>query len=114
MPLQRPNVNTMKTPVKPNYGLREDGTPKGKGWLGELQHISGNPASEISIGVNIGGKETLIPTIVPNLTKTEIDYMMNSPVGPELFKTPMGRQIRDKAAKFAMERMRQGLSPFKD
>ena len=46
------------------YGLREDGTVKGRGWLGPLKTMDGKTMTEKSIGVEIDGKETLIPLIV--------------------------------------------------
>lgn len=61
----------------PNYGLRPDGTPKGRGWLGEIRLPDGGVATEYSIGVNIGGREVDIPTLVPTLTREEVDLMAN-------------------------------------
>jgi hypothetical protein len=94
---------TEPTPTK-DYGLREDGTKKGRGYFGELKTPSGNIMTELSIGVEIDGKETLIPTIVPTLTKAELDYLV------------MGgkptRRIVDKAVAFAKERIASGESPF--
>ena len=91
--------------VKTNDGaLRPDGTPKGNGFLGPLQRPDGNISTELSIGVDIGGQEALIPSIVPTLTKEELDSLL---AGGEM--TP---EIVDKATKHAQERMSQGLSPF--
>ena len=86
--------------------VRIDGTPKGKGWLGVLKRPDGKVSTELSIGVNIGGKETLIPSLVPGLTKQEIDYLLND--------GKPNKSIIDKAANHAIKRMQQGLSPFKD
>ena len=90
------------------FGLRKDGTPKGDGWLGVLPRTDkkGMVSTEISIGVEFDGKETLIPTLVPTLTKKEIDYLL---AGGEVTDA-----IMDKAVAHAKERMSKGLSPFKE
>ena len=61
-----------------DYGLRPDGTKKGKGWLGPLKSPLGNEVTEYTIGVPIGGKEMDIPTLVPNLTKQEIAQVLDA------------------------------------
>jgi hypothetical protein len=89
-----------------NYGLRPDGTPKGSGWLGELKRPDGGVSSELSIGVGIDGKHYLIPTLVPTLEQSEIDYLLKG-----------GRptdSIMNKAIEHAIERIKAGQSPFKD
>jgi hypothetical protein len=88
------------------YGNRSDGTPKGKGFLGELKRPDGKVSTELSIGVNFDGKETEIPSLVPTLTKPEIDHLLN---GGQPTK-----QIIDKAVEHARSRMSQGKSPFKE
>ena len=109
------NTNTNVTTNKPvesvvapkDYGTRPDGTAKGSGWLGEIKMANKKDVmTELSIGVNINGKETLIPTIVPTLTKSEVSFLAK---GNEPTKA-----IMDKAVKFAQDRISQGLSPFKD
>jgi hypothetical protein len=92
--------------VVPNYGLREDGTPKGKGWLGELKRPDGKVSTELSLGFDFGGKHVLAPALVPTLTQDEVTYLLNGGK-----PTP---EIVNKAAEHAKMRMQQGLSPFKD
>lgn len=98
----RPQVITT-----PNYGLREDGTPKGPGFFGELQRPGGDISTEISIGVPINGKETSIPTLVPTLTEGEKKSLLSLQPGekpsPEIVK---------KATEYAQKRQSLGLSPF--
>jgi hypothetical protein len=89
------------------YGRRPDGTPKGKGFFGELARPDKSVSTEISIGVPIGGKETLIPSMVPTLNKAELDELLSLPEG----KIP-SLAIRRKAQAHAEERMKKGLSPF--
>jgi len=93
--------------------LRPDGTKKGKGFLGELpmQDGSGKKATELSIGIEIDGKETLIPTIVPTLTDEERQFLLKG--GNVLDKkNPMANAIVDKAVAHAKERISTGKTPF--
>ena len=89
------------------YGKRPDGTNKGSGFLGEIPTGNGDEImTEKSIGVNINGKETLIPSIVPTLSKDEIEYLKTNKMPNE--------QIIKKAVDHANNRINNGLSPFKD
>jgi hypothetical protein len=85
-----------------NYGLREDGTAKGRGWMGPIKTKDGSVMTEKSIGVNFDGKETLIPLIVPTLNLLEIEKLKrNEQATPEMIK---------KASDFAKQRMAAGKS----
>ncbi|MBC2712858.1 MAG: hypothetical protein HGJ94_18270 [Desulfosarcina sp.] len=96
---------TVAEKYKDEYGKRADGTPKGKGFLGELKRTDGRGFStEISIGVNIDGKETEIPTLVPTLSQDEINHLLG---GGEVTK-----EIAQKATKHAKKRIAEGKSPF--
>lgn len=53
---------------------------KGLGYFGKLKRPDGNVSTELSIGVNIDGKEIEIPSLVPTLTQEEIDYLLGSPI----------------------------------
>jgi hypothetical protein len=90
------------------WGNRPDGSPKGDGFLGVLKRPDGNVSTEISIGVQIGGKETEIPTLVPSLSQKEIDHMLS---GGDL-KGEIGQSIVRKAVEHAKQRIAQGKSPF--
>ena len=88
----------------PQYGLRADGTIKGPGFLGALKRPDGKVSTELSIGVNIGGKEVEIPVLVPTLTEDEINYLLKG-----------GRptkEIVNKAVAHARKRIEEGKSPF--
>lgn len=104
-------------PDKSQWDKRPDGSEKGTGFLGLLRRPDGGVSSEISIGVNIGGRETEIPTMVPGLTKAELDHLMTSNPN-RLFDGPydrlpvIERSIMDKAMNHARQRMSSGLSPF--
>lgn len=88
------------------YGLRNDGTPKGPGYLGEIKNKDGSISTEVSIGVNIDGKETEIPLLVPTLTEEEINLVTTSN------RSELPKEIIDKAAAHAKNRIAQGKSPF--
>ena len=91
------------------YGTRHGGGPKGTGWLGLLQRPDGGVMTEYTIGVPINGKEMEIPSIVPTLTQEEVNLLLNMGDGDR-----MPDSIQMKAREHAIERMRQGYSPFYD
>jgi hypothetical protein len=78
--------------------------------LGELKLPNGDVATEYSIGIELDGQETEIPTIVPTLSKGELDSMVNDII-------PNGKRVPDNIAKKAIdharERIKAGDSPFK-
>lgn len=84
----------------PNYGTREDGTPKGIGYFGEIQRPGGDISTELSIGVD--GRE--MPSLVPTLSRQEIAHLAG---GGE-----MTDPIVDKAVAHARDRYAIGKSPF--
>ncbi len=96
------NTETQK-PIN-NFGLREDGTQKGNGFLGVLKRPDGKVSTELSIGVEFDGKERLIPSLVPTLTEKEIKYLLS---GGKPTKA-----IIQKAVRHARKRMAEGKSPF--
>ena len=85
-------------------GFRADSTKKGLGYFGELKRPDGQVSTEISIGVEIDGKEIEIPTLVPTLTQDEINYLLKGGEPTD--------DIVDKAVKHAKERIKYGKSPF--
>lgn len=89
------------------YGLRPDGTAKGKGYLGELKRPDGGVMTEYSVGVEIDGKEMDIPTLVPTLTKKEVETLLKLKVGKQPPKS-----IVDKAYDHAMKRLAEGKDVF--
>ena len=100
----------MPDPNNPaSYATRNDGTQKDSGFLGPITDSQGNSMTEFSIGVNIDGKETEIPTLVPTLSPEEIEFLRTMQPG-----TPMPPAIVQKAVDHAKQRMQQGASPFYD
>jgi GH24 family phage-related lysozyme (muramidase) len=104
----------IQTPKIPTDDVRADGSKKGNGFLGVLQRPDGNVSTEISVGVEIDGKEVEIPTLIPTLTKEEINYLLTNDIkNPKsLFDTPIGKSILNKSKEFAKERIGRGVSPF--
>lgn len=98
-------------PTPTGGSLRADGTPKGPGFLGSLTRPDGSVSSEISIGVNIDGREIEIPTLVPTLTPQEVQWLLSHDVtDPQTI--PDG--IVQKAIAHARQRIATGQSPFAD
>jgi hypothetical protein len=96
------------------YGKRPDDSMKGMGYFGEIKRPDGNVMTEISIGVGLNGKETLIPLIVPTLNKSELNYLMKGDPEAEDFMDKLPKSIIDKAVDHAVMRMKEKKSPFAD
>lgn len=93
-------------PIPDPSWFRADGSKKGQGFLGPLKFHDGRTSTELSIGVNIGGRDVEIPALVPTLSKEQIDHLLagNAPTDG----------IAEKAIEHAKMRVGQGLSPFAD
>jgi hypothetical protein len=74
-----------------------------------LKRPDGKVSTEISVGIEMNGKEVQIPTLVPTLTQSEVKWLLNWKEGQKIPK-----KIIDKAVKHARTRMTKGLSPFYD
>lgn len=98
------NFNVAPAQVAPNYGNRQDGTPKGTGFYGELKGRGGSVSTEITVGVNIDGKEMEIPTLVPGLSRREINSLLSGDKPSDA--------IVNKAVEHAKKRMKDGKSVF--
>lgn len=81
---------------------------KGSGWLGPFRNKSGNEVTEYSIGVEMDGEEVLIPTLVPGLTKDEINQVL---IASEYGEMPR-QSIILKAISHAQKMRSEGKSPF--
>jgi hypothetical protein len=98
--------------VNPNM-LRPDGSKKSaRGFLGAMKSLGGKTSTEISAGFEINGKETLIPLMVPGLTKKELDYLLKTNIDDKAFMKNLPNSIAEKAIKHAEERMKKGKSVF--
>ena len=96
-------ADTEPNPNDPSW-KREGGELKGKGFLGLLPHKGNKVSTEISIGVPINGKEMDIPSLVPTLSKDQIQWLLDG-------KKPT-REIVAKASDFAKKRIKEGKSVF--
>lgn len=108
-----PPETSQSFPVDFN-GLRPDGTSKGDGWQGRLARPDGKVSTELSAGVEINGKETLIPLIHRGSTKTDLAYLTKTPEGAQDFFKNMPKGLMDRAVGHAEERLKKGKSPFKE
>ena len=99
-----------EAPRRSPDAYRRDGSLKSQtGFLGPIiNKHSGKPMTELSIGVEIGGQEVEIPSMVPTLTKEERILLQNLRIGVD----PMPKSIVIKAKRHAMERIKAGLNPF--
>ena len=89
------------------YGKRPDGTPKGAGFFGEIPHPGkpGTFSTELSIGVELDGKEIQVPLLVPTLSRKEIDAVIQGNEHEGIVRKAVGH---------ARQRLKQGKSPFAD
>ena len=92
-----------------SFGKRPDGSAKGGGFLGVLKRPDGGFSTEISVGVQINGTEMEIPTLVPTLTRDEVNTLLSTTNPKDI---PDG--IVAKAIDFANKRMAEGKSVFAD
>ena len=110
-------ANTLNEPAPgalSSWGNRTDGTPKGAGFYGPVSRPDGGVSTELSVGVNLGGKDREIPLMVPGLTKSELDYLLNNDSGSSDFLKKLPPSIMDKAVDFAKQRISQSKSPYAD
>ena len=83
------------------------------GFLGPIRNkVDGGTMTEFSTNWEDAGIE--IPTMVPTLSKEEIEYMQNMKPGQgwNVKENPMDKQIINKAREHARMRLEQDKSPF--
>ena len=90
--------------------FRLDGSIKSdQGYLGPVTNKNdGKTMTELSIGVQIDGREVEIPAMVPTLSESEIEMLRNIRVGID----PIPRSIQQKAVEHARPLLEAGNSPF--
>jgi hypothetical protein len=91
---------------------RPDGTTKGNGYKGVLKASDGSDVTEFSISssdVKVKGKEIDFPTIVPTLTKAEVNLMLTDII-PNKKRIPDA--IYKKAVDHAKKRIKEGKNVF--
>jgi hypothetical protein len=88
-----------------DYGKRANGTKKGLGYFGEIRSKDGKSIStEIGANEEVDGRDLHYPLINPNLSREEIDYLVNGGKPTDA--------IYDKALEHALMRLKQGKNPF--
>jgi len=86
-----------------------DGEPKNEGWHGRRRMKNGGFMTEVSVGID--GVET--PLINPYTTEEDwgiIEQIASGEIDPS--KDPRADGVKDKAKKWADDRMAEGKSPF--
>ncbi len=66
---------------------------KGFGFFGELSALGkhkGKRSTEVSIGVNVNGREREMPTLTPNMSNSEINQILSG----KMTKTIVGKAIK--------------------
>lgn len=110
-------VNELKNPTVNDDSIRPDGTKKDIGFLGTLK-IGGElantdaVATEFSVQANavkVNGERIDFPTLVPTLTQSEIDLMLNDIIPND---KPIPESIMQKAIAHAKKRLRERKSVF--
>lgn len=106
-------INKYQEGDKINNHLRPDGTLKGLGYLGIIKGKGKNKGSditELSYTDTINGEEVVFPSVVPTLTKKELNYLIKG----KKFEPgiPIADRIYDKAYEFAKNRISQGKPTF--
>lgn len=90
-----------------DFGRRPDGSRKGAGFLGLLKRPDGGVSTELTIGVEIDGKEIDIPTLVPTLSNEEIRQVLSLKDNEKIPES-----VVEKAVAHARARMQQGKPVF--
>lgn len=107
--LSRPE-GSLEEALEGPYGLREDGTQKGSGWMGELRNANGDIVTEYTITVDLFNQQMTIPSIVPTLTDEEIQQVLDASANGEY--PPVN--VEAKAIRHAQKRLMENKSPFAD
>lgn len=89
---------------------RVDGTEKSStGFKGPItNNVDNSTMTEVSVGVMINGKETLVPAINELTTDAQIKVLQNLKIGVD----PIPEDIQITAKKAAEARIKAGLNPF--
>ena len=90
--------------------IRVDGTEKSStGFKGPItNNVDNSTMTEVSVGVMINGKETLVPAISELTTDAQIKVLQDLKIGVD----PIPEDIQITAKKAAEARIKAGLNPF--
>lgn len=88
------------------YGKRANGTPKGRGYFGEIKMKDGSVMTELGVNETVDGEDLHYPLIHPGMSRDDLDWLASG-------KKPTGAMY-DAALEHAMKRKAAGKSPFAD
>lgn len=94
----------MSDPQVPGYGNREDGSPKGFGYFGEVKSPRGGFSTELGAYATVNGEALHYPLMHPNMTREHLDHLLGGGK-----PTP---EMHDAAIEHALRRKAQGMSTF--
>jgi hypothetical protein len=95
----------------PSMYRRDGSTKSAKGFLGPVENkAQGGTMTEVSVGIEIEGKEMEVPTMVPTLTPEEIDTLANMQLEGNAKNIP--QSIIIKAKEHAIKRLKEGKSVY--
>ena len=99
--------NSVASRTKSDNTLRADGTKKGTGYFGEIPMRDGSNriATELGANSNVDGEDLHYPLIHGDSTAEELDHLTSG-------KKPTA-EMHDRAIRHALDRKKNGLSPFK-
>ena len=103
---KRSNEPVAQQETAGNMTRVDETTKSSQGFLGPIESPKGT-MTEFSVGVELNGKETLIPTLVPGLTKDEIEVLKQAENADDIPDS-----ILNKAVNHARDRIKEGKSPF--
>ena len=89
-----------------DYGNRANGTPKGRGYFGEIKMKDGSVMTELGVNETVDGEDVHYPLIHPGISRDDLDWLAAG-------KKPTGAMY-DSALDHAMKRKAAGKSPFAD
>lgn len=109
--MAKPKTSKQAIPSPRPDEIREDQTLKAQGYFGPVRHASGASSTELSIGYGeptsrayTHKSDRLYPSMVPTLTRDELDAVVGGGEWPE--------SVYDKAQAYGEQRLAQGKSPF--
>ena len=95
---------------------RSDGSLKGPGYFGELEMPNGKRLSEVSMYTEVPGYgEVEIPSVVPTLTRKELDWLLEGNNVAKKFREerhPIAVSINQKAGDWYRKRMKENKNKW--
>jgi hypothetical protein len=86
------------------YGNRANGTPKGRGYFGELKTSDGRVMTELGSNATIDGEDLHYPLIHPGMSRADMDHLTSG-------GNPTS-EMHNSAIRHALQRKDAGKDPF--